>query len=231
MLAFVELTHQSRRLNAKDRISFVGTFFSSGANERSAIRYTIQGLQIENKLGLLGRSKGRVIEQTLRVFSAGSHVAKSRTVDSLEFGRGFLRQQVANRTAHIRHRQGRAYRTADRECRRRKSETARPRRPGNVTQLFLENAIRAVGVDSHADRNFTLGFSVADHLLHLVAIRVLLRLSIGDVLDRLLGAPHEFHEPLRCARNCVNWILHHVLGGVVGPLRRRDERLLELIRP
>ena len=92
MLAFVELTHQSRRLNAKDRISFVGTFFSSGANERSAIRCTIQGLQIENKLGLLGRSKGRVIEQTLRVFGAGSHVAKSRTVDSLEFGWGCLRQ-------------------------------------------------------------------------------------------------------------------------------------------
>src|SRR4029077_6100076 len=97
---------------------FVGTFFSSGANECAAIRYTIQGLQIENKLGLLGRSKGRVIEQTLRVFSAGSHVAKSRTVDSLEFGWGFLRQQIADLAAHIRHGQGRPYRAADRECRR-----------------------------------------------------------------------------------------------------------------
>jgi len=104
MFAFVELTHQSRCLDAKDRISFVGAFFASGANECSAIRHTVKGLQIENKLGLVGWSKGRVIEQTLRVFGAGAHRAKSRTVDCLEFIRGFLRQQVANHTAHIRHR-------------------------------------------------------------------------------------------------------------------------------
>jgi hypothetical protein len=49
----MNLRHESRCLNAENRVRLVGASFASRSNERSAIRDPIERLEIENERGLL----------------------------------------------------------------------------------------------------------------------------------------------------------------------------------
>src|SRR5262245_50522794 len=125
-------------------------------------------------------------------------------------------QQILDRAVYVGHGKRRSGRTTDWKSGNTKAESACPRSPGKIVQLFLEHGIGRVWIDSHFERDFSFLVRVADRILHSAAVAWLIVPAFPDVLNRLFSAPQEFHESFRNVRNCLSWISGDVLRGVEG---------------
>src|SRR5215475_4458671 len=98
----------------------------------------------------------------------------------------------------------------------RKDESPGPRGPGNIVERFLQHLVSAVGVDPHADGDFSFRFGEADDVLRGVAPGSrFLSLARRDMLRRLANLSHEFHQTLARTRHRANRIPNDILGGIV----------------
>jgi hypothetical protein len=70
---------------------------------------------------------------------------------------------------------------------------------------------------------------VTDRVLHPAAFDRVIVPGFPDILDRLFGAPHEFHDSFRNIGNRLRRIPGDVFGRVEGALCRSQQRFFKLV--
>src|SRR5215470_16771758 len=145
----------------------------------------------------MGGRECRITQEAVRVLRAYAYASQAASIDLFEISRRLLVNQFVKRIADIGNGERSANRPTDWERPGTEGKPARPGRPRDLIQFFLQHGVRAVGVNSHADRNFSFGIGVADLLFKLASLLSFAVLLFTDVLDRLLGTPHELHNAFR----------------------------------